>query len=70
MPSSANVTDAKRRCGKEAAAHFRKGQAAAKVDAPRQRGGATQPSTLPEAKRDQTETAKEAAIVTTTSRSR
>ena len=70
MPPSAAVTDAKRRCGKEAAAHFRKGQAAAEVEAPRQRGGTAQPSTLPEAKRDQTETAKTAAIVTTTSRKR
>ena len=49
---------------------FQEGQAAAEVEAPRQRGEAAQPSTLPEAKRDQTETAKTAAIVTTTSRKR
>jgi hypothetical protein len=49
---------------------FQEGQAAAKVEAPRQRGGVAQPSTLTEAKRDQTKTATTTAIVTATSRKR
>jgi hypothetical protein len=68
---STTVTDTEAaRTRKRGRRPVQEGQAAAEVEAPRQRGEATQPSTLPEAKRDQTETAKTAAIVTTTSRKR